>query len=145
MTDDRLTDSQPDDPDASGHGDGHDADHGLPFNLKGSAEGSPAWLSEFEELANRELKGGSSCEQVHPQVARWYEQAHRSGPLKSRDSIQQAMACLSTEVLNTIPDDLYEHLLKVVDEDSLAAWVEYVLYIGRAFERSLERGDFDDL
>ncbi|MGQ9910165.1 MAG: hypothetical protein ACUVS2_15170 [Candidatus Flexifilum sp.] len=145
MTDDRLTDFEPDDPEPDEHDDQPDFEFDLPFNLRHGAEAHPAWLSEFEELANRELESGSSCEQVHPQVARWYEQAHRSGPLASRDSIQQAMACLSTEVLSTIPDDLYEQLLTIVDEDTLAAWVEYVLYIGRAFEKSLERGDFDDL
>lgn len=105
----------------------------------------PLWLNQFEEMANRELKEGSSCEQVHPHVARWYEAAHESGPLESRDSILQAMACLSTEVLNSTPDEIMDGLMDNVDDDVLAGWVEYILFIGRAFERSLHKGELDDL
>jgi len=110
-----------------------------------SFERMPAWLHDIEELANRELKDGSSCEQVHPHVARWYEQAHANGPLESRDSILQAMACLSTEVLNSAPDEVLE-LLDAESEELLLGWIEYVLFIGRAFEYALKHGgEFDDL
>lgn len=153
MTDDRFArfesedDSSGDDrPDPLGTSD-QDGDEGAPFSFlsQASAAARPAWLSEFEELANRELGSGSACEQVHPHVAEWYDRAHNAGPLESRDSIQQAMACLSTEVLNAIPDDFFEDLMEIVDEDTLAAWIEYVLFIGRAFEKSLSSGEFDDL
>jgi len=155
MADDRFSGSDADDgTDAEDRSDRQSAsdsdpdfDFGLPFGFMNnpSATGRPSWLSEFEDLANRELGTGSACEQVHPHVAAWYQKAHEAGPLASRDSIEQAMACLSTEVLNSIPDGLFEKLMEIVDEDTLAAWVEYVLYIGRAFERSLNQGDFDDL
>jgi hypothetical protein len=38
-----------------------------------------------------------------------------------------------------------DSLLEYVDEDELAAWVEHVLLVGRAFEISLRKGDLDDL
>jgi hypothetical protein len=112
------------------------------------APDDPEWLDEFQELANRELSEldeGASCEQVHPVVARWYEDLMQSEPPESRDSIAQAMACLSTELINQIPDEAFDELMEIMGEDELAAWVEYVLMIGRAFESSLRRGDFDDL
>lgn len=105
----------------------------------------PDWLDEFEELANRELGEGSSCEQVHPVVERWYHQLMHREPPASRDSVLQAMACLSTEILHDAPDEVLEEVLKHVDEEALASWVEYVLMIGRAFETALRSGDLDDL
>lgn len=105
----------------------------------------PDWLDEFRDLANRELGQGSSCDQVHPIVERWYHNLMSSEPLPSRDSVLQATACLSTEVLHDAPEELLREILKHVSEDALASWVEYVLTIGRAFEAALRSGDLDDL
>lgn len=108
----------------------------------------PEWLNQFEEMANRtlgELDSDASCEQVHPVVEGWYEKLMEGEPPPSRDSILQAMACLSTEIMNQIPDDMFEQVVDVVGEDELAGWVEYVLMIGRAFEISLRNGEFDDI
>lgn len=105
----------------------------------------PEWLDEFEELANRELGEGSSCEQVHPLVERWYNTLLEGDPPESRDSVLQAMACLSTEILYDTPEEVLEEVLKHVDEETLAGWIEYVLMVGRAFERSLRNGELDDL
>ncbi|HVU11512.1 MAG TPA: hypothetical protein VHD90_09550 [Phototrophicaceae bacterium] len=105
----------------------------------------PDWLDDFEDLANRELADGSSCEQVHPIVERWYRQLMQREPPASRDSVLQALACLSTEVLYDSPEDIRREILKHVDEDSFARWIEYVLMIGRSFEIALRSGDLDDL
>jgi hypothetical protein len=105
----------------------------------------PRWLDEFEDLANRQLEDGSSCDQVHPIVERWFDNLMQHDPPTSRPSVAQAMACLSTEIFNNSPDDLMEALLQQVDEDELAAWIEHVLLVGRAFEISLRSGDLDDL
>ena len=110
-----------------------------------SSPQDPKWLDEFEDLANRELADGSSCEQVHPVVEKWYRQLMQREPPASRDAVMQAMACLSTEILYDAPPDLLEEVLKHVDEDALASWIEYVLMIGRAFEVALHTGDLDDL
>ncbi|MFN8530946.1 MAG: hypothetical protein U0670_20265 [Anaerolineae bacterium] len=107
----------------------------------------PNWLGEFEELANQELDEGSSCEQVHPIVKRWYDTLIDGEPpaVYDRDSVQQAMACLTTEILNTLPDTMYDMLAEIFDEDDIATWTEFVLTVGRSFERSLQKGDLDDL
>jgi hypothetical protein len=105
----------------------------------------PDWLDEFRDLANRELGSGSSCEQVHPIIERWYRGLADREPPASRDSVLQAMACLSTEILYDAPGELREEVLKHVDEDTLAGWIEYMLMIGRAFETALRSGDLDDL
>lgn len=105
----------------------------------------PDWLDEFQDLANRELGEGSACDQVHPIVERWYRQLMHHEPPASRDAVLQAMACLSTEIISDAPGDLLEEVLKHVDEESLAGWVEYVLMVGRAFESALRAGDLDDL
>jgi hypothetical protein len=110
-----------------------------------SSHDDPRWLDEFEDLANRQLEDGSSCDQVHPVVERWFDDLMQSEPPASRPSVAQAMACLSTEILNRSPEDLMDSLLQHVDEDELAAWVEHVLLVGRAFEISLRKGDLDDL
>jgi hypothetical protein len=104
----------------------------------------PHWLDEFEDFANRQLEEGSSCEQVHPIVRRWLDALPDDGP-EERDSIEQAMACLSSEMIGTIPDAVYEAMLSQADEDTIAAWVEYVLRIGRRFEQGLNKGELDDL
>jgi len=110
-----------------------------------SSHDDPQWLDEFEELANRQLDDGSSCDQIHPIVERWFDKTMQGEPPPSRPSVAQAMACLSTEILNNSPDGLVDNLLQHMDEDELTTWVEHVLLIGRAFEISLFRGDFDDL
>jgi hypothetical protein len=66
-------------------------------------------------------------------------------PTPSRDSVLQAMACLSTEILYDAPDDVLDAVLEHIDEEALAGWIEYVLMVGRAFEVALRNGDLDDL
>jgi hypothetical protein len=105
----------------------------------------PNWLDEFEEMANQRLEHGSSCEQVHPIVERWYTELMQGEPPESRDSVQQAMACLTSEILSDTPDEMIEGMLEVVGEDELAGWIEYILLVGRAFEMSLRDGKLDDL
>lgn len=105
----------------------------------------PQWWDEFEELADQELEAGASCEQVHPIISRWFEQLLTAEPLASRPSIDQAAACLTTEILNSAPEEMIDQLLQIVDEDEVAQFIEQVLYIGRAFERALHNGELDDL
>jgi hypothetical protein len=103
------------------------------------------WLDEFEDLANRQLEEGSSCEQVHPVVEKWYSELLEGEPPQSRDSVLQAMACLSSEILFDLPEELLSKLLEHIDEDDLTGFIEYVLLVGRAFEIALRSGDLDDL
>ena len=110
-----------------------------------SSEDYPHWLKAFEELANRELGEGSSCEQVHPIVVRWFDQLMDGEPPVSRDSVMQAISCLATEVLFSSPDHLVNPLLDHAEEDDVALWIEQILLIGRAFEAALHSGDLDDL
>ncbi len=105
----------------------------------------PEWLDEFEDLANRQLDEGSSCEQVHPIIERWFSKLIQGDPPESRDSVMQAMACLATEILNNSPEYLTEPVVDEVGEDELAVWIEQILLIGRAFEIALRKGEFDDL
>jgi hypothetical protein len=105
----------------------------------------PHWLDEFEDLANRELRDGSACEQVHPIVEGWFQRLMAQEPPVSRPSVEQATACLTTEVINSFPDDVYDALLEQFDEDEVVAWVEQILRIGRAFEAALREGKLDDL
>jgi hypothetical protein len=110
-----------------------------------SSPNDPHWLDEFEDLANRQLEDGASCEQVHPVVERWFHELMEGEPPESRPSVEQAMACLSTEVLYNSPDDLVDSLLEHMDEEELATWIQQILLIGRAFEISLRSGGLDDL
>jgi hypothetical protein len=106
---------------------------------------SPEWLRQFEELANEQLGSGSSCEQVHPIIARWFEALLESEPPESRAAVMQATSCLATELLFSSPDELVNPLLENVDEDDVALWIEQILLIGRAFEIALRNGELDDL
>lgn len=110
-----------------------------------SPDESPEWLKPIEELANSQLGEGSSCEQVHPIVARWFDELMDGDPPESRDSVIQAMSCLATEVLYSSPDDLVNPLLEQIEEDDIAVWIEQILLIGRAFEIALRNGGLDDL
>lgn len=105
----------------------------------------PEWLEEFRALADRELGTGSSCEQVHPIIQRWYQLLLESEPPPARDSVLQAMACLSSEVLADAPPGLFAKPPAEGEEDQLAGWVEYILMVGRAFEIALRAGELDDL
>lgn len=105
----------------------------------------PDWLTEFEDMANDQLGEGSACEQVHPIVERWYTELLEGEPPASRDSVVQAMSCLATEILYDSPEEILSAVMEHVSEEELAAFIEYVLLVGRAFEISLRDGELDDL
>lgn len=106
---------------------------------------NPNWLDEFEDLANEELVEGSACEQVHPIVARWYEEVMANDPPTSRDAVWQAMHCLTTEVLEDVPPEIANVLAEHDIEDVFEEWVTELLLIGRAFQLALDNGRLDDL
>lgn len=110
-----------------------------------SSDETPEWLDQFEDLANRQLAEGPSCEQVHPIIAEWFYNLMENEPPVSRDSVEQATACLASEVMASTPDHLLEPMLQVIDEDELALWIEQILLVGRAMEMSLRNGELDDL
>lgn len=110
-----------------------------------SSDETPEWLKPFEDLANRQLTEGSSCEQVHPIIADWFYNLLENEPPVSRDSVEQATACLATEVMGSTPDHLLQPMLQVLDEDELALWIEQILLVGRAMQMALNDGDLDDL
>ncbi len=106
---------------------------------------TPDWLDEFEELANERLDEGSACDQVHPVVATWYAEAMAGEPPESRDSVWQAMHCLTSEVLNGMPPELVEMMGGSEPGEAFADWITEVLLIGRAFQIALDKGRLDDL
>ncbi len=112
---------------------------------KPPSSNDPEWLQRIQELANDQLGSGSSCEQIHPIITRWFEKLMDSDPPDSRDSVVQATACLATEVLFSSPENLMNPLLEHADEDDVALWIEQILLVGRAFEIALRSGDLDDL
>lgn len=105
------------------------------------------WLEEFEQLADDVLsqQETSACDQIHPIVADWYYKTISKEPPASRDSVMQALVCLTSELMADMPDEIFEALSQYVDEDEVALWLQEILLIGRAFEQSLKRGDLDDL
>lgn len=108
----------------------------------------PDWLEEFEKLANDQLEEGTACRQVHPIIESWYRRLiEESEPPESRDAVLQAIACLSTELVNDMPDSLYDLIGADNEEeqDELAFWIQEILMIGRAFQLALDNGELDDL
>jgi hypothetical protein len=105
----------------------------------------PEWLEEFEDLANTQLPEGSSCVQVHPIVAAWYEESMAGAPPESRDSVWQALHCLSSEILLDMPQTIANVLEEHEIDEELAEWVTELLLIGRAFQIALDNGRLDDL
>lgn len=104
------------------------------------------WLDEFEDLANVELTEGSACTQVHPIIEQWLDNLLEGDPPESRDSIWQAMSCLTTEIIYKLtPDEILSVMEEHIDEDEFAMWLESVVLIGRAFQTALDSGELDDL
>jgi hypothetical protein len=106
----------------------------------------PDWLEEFQALANNELSDGSACAQVHPIVERWLDELLEGDPPESRDSVWQALSCLTTEVIYKLtPENILDLLQEHFEEDEIATWLESVLLVGRAFQIALNEGRLDDL
>ncbi len=105
----------------------------------------PKWLEEFELMANERLGEGSACKQVHPIIEAWYDQLMEGEPPDSRDSVLQAIACLSTEIVIDMPEELFEAFVNGGDQTEFAYWVQEILMIGRAFQIALSAGELDDL
>ncbi|HEX3054358.1 MAG TPA: hypothetical protein VHP83_27120 [Aggregatilineaceae bacterium] len=110
-----------------------------------SDEHKPEWLDEFENLANEQLDDGSACEQIHPIVASWYEEVMSGDPPESRDSVWQALRCLTTEVLGDMPPEIADMLEGKELDEELSDWITEVLLVGRAFQLALDKGRLDDL
>jgi hypothetical protein len=107
---------------------------------------TPEWLEEFERFANQHLQGGSSCKQVHPIIERWYRQVMDSEPPETRDSVMQAIACLSTEIITDMPEDIFDAIFSSdIEQVTLSQWVQEILMLGRVLQMALEKGDLDDL
>lgn len=104
------------------------------------------WLEEFQIMADEQLNEGSACAQVHPIVEKWLEELLEGEPPEARDAVWQAMACLTTEVLiKATPEHVLDVLEAHFNEEEIAAWLEGVLLIGRAFQIALDSGRLDDL
>lgn len=104
------------------------------------------WLDEFQSLANDALPEGSACAQVHPIVEEWLDELLEGDPPDSRDSVWQAMSCLTTEVIYKLtPENILEVLQEHFEEDEIATWLESLLLVGRAFQIALDEGRLDDL
>jgi hypothetical protein len=115
-------------------------------NQRDNAHEDPEWLEEFQVLADEKLGYGSACEQVHPIVEKWLDDLLAGDPPDSRDSVWQAMSCLTTEVIyKTTPDDILDVLQEHFEETEVASWLEGVILIGRAFQMALDSGRLDDL
>mgnify|MGYP001474793891 CR=1 FL=1 len=103
----------------------------------------PDLWEPFNDMADDELPKGSSCEQIHPIIERFFKRLMDGQPPESRDSVVQAISCLATEVFLSSPDHLVEPLLETVSEDDICLWIEQILLVGRAFEIALQQGDED--
>jgi len=110
---------------------------------------NPNWMDEIQDLADEVLgspENGSACDQVHPVIARWYDETLEKEPPEARSSIWQAIACLATEIMmDAEQDDTLKPLFESIDEDALGMWIEDILMLGRAMEISLNNGELDDL
>ncbi len=106
----------------------------------------PEWLEEFQTLADQQLGEGSACAQIHPIIEQWLEELLEGDPPHSRESVWQAMACLTTEVFYKVtPDNILDVMQEHFDEEEVSTWLESVLLIGRAFQMALDSGRLDDL
>jgi hypothetical protein len=112
----------------------------------------PKWLEEIQHLADEILgasDNGSACDQVHPIVARWYDEMlehMEDEAVEDRPSVWQAVSCLATEImLDAEMDEGLAPLLETVDEDMLGMWIEHILMVGRSLEADLRDGKLDDL
>jgi hypothetical protein len=103
------------------------------------------WFEEFSRMADRRLGEGSSCAQIHPVIERWFLGWLQKDMGPMRGSVAQALACLSTEVLNIAPKPVLDALLEHCDEDEVARWIQHVLATGKAFQAALDSGELDDL
>lgn len=105
------------------------------------------WMDEIEQFADQVLgdQSTSSCDQVHPIVKQWYENFMQGEPPDSRASVIQAMSCLATEMVNDMPEVIFQAIEDHLDEDEVALWIQEIVLIGRAFERALHNGELDDL
>lgn len=108
---------------------------------------TPNWLEEFEQLAEEVLgeQEISPCHQIHPVVSEWYDETYLDEGLDLRPSVMQALACLVTEVMADMPEEIFTVLSQNLDEEEVAVWLHEVLLVGRAFEQALNSGRLDDL
>lgn len=103
------------------------------------------WFDEFSDMADKQLGDGSACEQIHPIVEEWFVEWLNNETPPPRSSVMQALACLSTEVLNITPQPILDALTEHCDEDEVAEWIQNILATGQAFQTALDSGRLDDL
>ncbi len=102
-------------------------------------------FDEFWRWPTRRLGDGSACEQIHPLFEPCFAALNGQEPPPMRPSVEQALSCLATEVLNATPPAILDALVAHNDEDEVADWVLQVLVIGKAFQQALDTGELDDI
>jgi len=106
------------------------------------------WLEEFERLADEVLSGRKTAPQlevIQPKIKAWYEATLDQDHPDERPTLNQALACLTTEIMTDMPTSLFEALVDKVDDEDVADWILDILMLGRAFEKALQSGKLDEL
>ena len=105
------------------------------------------WFSEFDRFAEERLTSSTRYSDLFEYMESWYHR-NLSQPIESEASpIQQALICLSTEIILSMPPDV-KNLFDFRHEESeeaLMKWLCEVLNVGRNFEQALQIGDLDKL
>lgn len=108
-----------------------------------------SWLEEYERLAEAILgdQDTRTSKDIHPIVKAWYEETLNTDAfVPSTQLTLQALACLTTEVMTDMPDNIFHQLFFQVEEEEIIRWVQEILILGRTFEHALKTGQlrFDD-
>ncbi|HLA43544.1 MAG TPA: hypothetical protein VJZ27_08925 [Aggregatilineales bacterium] len=106
-----------------------------------------AWLEAFESLANDVLSAeeDATAAQIQILVKNWYENTQFQENPETDETIQQAMLCLTSEVMADIPERFFQVLSQTVDDEEVSRWIYSILMMGRFFEQSLQEGRLNDL
>lgn len=105
------------------------------------------WFSEFNRFTEERLNGSIRYSDLFEYMESWYHQ-NLVNPIETETSpIQQALICLSTEIILSMPPDLkvlfdFRH---EESEEALIKWLCEVLNFGRNFEQALQIGELDKL
>jgi len=116
-------------------------------NHNGRYNNKMAWLDAFERLANDVLgaEEAHTAAQIQTLVKDWYENTLSQENVETDDSLQQAIDCLTAEVMADMPERFFQVLSKAVDDDEVSRWIYSILMLGRFFEQSLQESRLNDL
>src|SRR5688572_16348061 len=102
----------------------------------------PNWILQLQSLVEARLTQRLLPDELYQLIETWFQQC--PPPCETEESpVQDAIACLSAEVIFNMPPELRQifDFRSGENEETLLRWISEVINLGRCFQEALDKGE----